>query len=353
MAERESPVESMEIKKILVTGSEGYIGSVLVSKLLHKGYEVDGLDTCYFSNNSLGKNKDKYKLIKLDIREIESLDLSRYSAIIHLAGLSNDPMGELNEGLTVDINLKSTLNIAKAAKKAGVKRFIFSSSCSIYGIAKKEYVDEKSDVNPLTAYAKSKILSEKGLVRLADNNFCVGILRNSTVYGYSPRYRNDLVVNNLVSSGMVFGLIKIMSDGTPWRPLIDVRDLSDIFIKFLTVDSKKINGRIMNVGFKENNLQVKNIAEIINKYLTTCKIVYSKEHARDDRSYKVDFSLFKSTFPEIIQKWTIRRSIKDLIDHLKIYKFSKEDFSNGIFNRINEIKRLLKQKRINNNLFWL
>lgn len=324
----------MEIKKILVTGSEGYIGAVLVKKLLSLGYRVTGLDACFYADNK----KNNYKLIKKDIRNIAKIKLNSYDAVIHLAALSNDPMGQLNPTLTDQINFRATVHLAKHAKKQGIKRFLFSSSCSIYGIGKKEVVDEHSPVNPLTAYARSKIKAEKELIKLANKTFCVGILRNATVYGYSPSFRNDLVANNFVTCGLATGEIRVMSDGTPWRPLIDVRDLADIFTAFLKAPAELINGNIFNIGFNENNFQIKTILEKVKKQVPNCKVVYTGEHGADTRSYKVSFDKFMKAFSHIKQKWPLQKSMKDLIIQLKKIGFSKKDFYTGKYARLEALK---------------
>jgi nucleoside-diphosphate-sugar epimerase len=336
--------------KILVTGDRGYIGSTLVPLLLKKKYQVVGLDTNFFKKNLDHKASNPYKKITKDIRDIEEKDLKGIDAVIHLGALSNDPMGEINPGLTEKINFNASIRLAKLAKKVGVSRFLFSSSCSIYGIAKDGIVDEKSPVNPLTAYAKSKIDLENELVKLADDKFCVGLLRNSTVYGYSPKFRNDLVVNNFVTTAIAFGQIRVMSDGTPWRPLIDVRDLSNAFIAFLEADSEKINGKIINIGFDENNFQVKDLLDEVKKQLPHCDVVYTGEHGKDSRSYKVKFDLFHSLFPELKQKWTLSKSVKDLITHLKSAKFGKKEFESGKYSRIGVLKRLVEEGKVDKQL---
>lgn len=337
--------------KVLVTGDKGYIGQVLVPLLLSKGYGVVGLDTNYF-----GKGDEifhpNYRSITKDIREVELGDLSGIDSIIHLSALSNDPMGEIDPRLTSDINYEASVRLAQFAKKAGVKRFLFSSSCSIYGIAKEDTVSEKSPVNPLTAYAKSKIDTEKELQKLSDDNFCVGLMRNSTVYGYSPKFRNDLVVNNLVTTALAYGEIRVMSDGTPWRPLIDVRDLSEIFIEFLKVDSEKINGRIINVGFTENNLRIRDIADVVRKHIPGVKIIYTGEHGKDTRSYKVSFDSFKSIFPHVKQEWTLDKSVEDMIKSLKQSGFEKANFESGEYTRLSVLKKLLSSKSVDSNLNW-
>lgn len=336
-------------RKVLITGSEGYIGSVLVKKLLQQEIPFDGLDTAFYGKKSFGK---KYHLIQKDLRNIKEIDLRPYSVVIHLAALSNDPMGELNPNLTNEINYKATVALAKKAKEQGVKRFIFSSSCSIYGIAENGIVNEKSKTNPLTAYAKSKIAVENALIELADNDFCVCLLRNSTVYGYSPSFRNDLVVNNLTSCVYATNKIKMMSDGTPWRPLIDVRDLSDIFIAFVKARAQKVNKQIFNIGFDENNFQVKQITEYIQKYLNNSEVEFTGEHGKDTRSYKVDFSKFKKAFPQIKKRWPIDKSIKDLLVQLKKINFTRNEFLTNKYARITILKQLLDDKLVDSNLFW-
>jgi nucleoside-diphosphate-sugar epimerase len=334
---------------VLVTGDRGYIGSVLVPLLLEKGYKVTGYDTEFFKTNL--SDEPSYEKITKDIRDISKDDLKGIEAIIHLSALSNDPMGEIDPNLTSEINFKASVKLAKLAKNVGVKRFLFSSSCSIYGIAREETVNEESPVNPLTAYAKSKIDTEKELIKLSDTNFCAGIMRNSTVYGFSPKFRNDLVVNNLVTTALAFGEIRIMSDGTPWRPLIDVRDLGKIFIEFLTVDTKKINGEIINVGFNENNFQVKDVVSIVQKYVPNCKVVYTGEHGKDTRSYKVSFDKFKSIFPYVKQEWDLDRSVGDMVKNLKKIGFGKKEFESGSFTRLSVLKNLLISRLVDSNLY--
>ncbi len=351
--EEGSIVESMAMIRVLVTGDRGYIGSVLVGKLIKLGYDVTGLDAGFFDDKLLSdKSLPTYKRITKDIRRIKISDIKGIDVIIHLSALSNDPMGEIDTKLTGEINHKSSIRLARLAKKVGVKKFIFSSSCSIYGVAKNGIVDEASPVNPLTAYAKSKIKTEIALRKLADRNFFVGLLRNATVYGFSPRFRNDLVVNNLVTTALALDQIRVLSDGTPWRPLIDVRDLADIFIEFLKIKNKSLNGKVVNIGFNENNFQVKDLVDIIEKQLPACKVVYTGEHGSDSRSYRVKFDLFKKNFPDVKQKWPLSKSVKNMIRMLKKANFSKKDFESGKYTRLAVLKNLIENKKIDNKLFY-
>lgn len=341
----------MKITNILVTGSDGYIGNELVYQLKKKKFRVVGLDTEYYKKCYLGPKREKVRVIRKDVRRVGVGDLKNIDAIIHLAALSNDPLGAINPHLTDDINHKASVRLARLAKKAGVKRFIFSSSCSIYGIANGE-VNEKSTVHPLTAYAHSKIDTENELKQLADDSFCVCLMRNSTVYGFSPKFRYDLVVNNMVANAVVNGEIRIMSDGTPWRPLIDVRDLSAIFTLFLRAPAEKVNGEVFNIGFYENNIQVKSIVREIKRQLPDCKIVYTGEHGKDTRSYKVNFNKFHVLFPKLKQQWPMSKSIRDLISRIRKYKTTSAILKRGVYTRITLLEALTREKKVNNNLFW-
>lgn len=337
------------MKNILVTGNDGYIGSVLVPLLVGKGYLVTGLDTFYYSKP---QKQVLFNQLVGDVRGIDSIDLSKFDAIIHLAALSNDPTGALNEGLTEDINFKATVALARKAKRSGVKRFIFSSSCSVYGISDEPFVDESSTVKPLTAYAKSKILSEQALSKLTDATFDVVLMRNSTVYGYAPRFRDDLVINNLTACAYTTKMLKVMSDGSPWRPLINVRDLSDIFEKLLHAELGEHNGKPINIGFDEGNHQVKEIVDKIGTQVVGCKIIYTGEHGADTRSYRVKFARLREVLPNVEMEWTIEKSIADLLVKFKEIGLTKTEFENHRYTRIHEIQLLLDSGRLTTNLEW-
>ncbi|MEK7605462.1 MAG: SDR family oxidoreductase [Patescibacteria group bacterium] len=340
----------MAIKKVLVTGSEGYIGSVLIDKLLEEEYDVVGLDTLFFQDTKVSPQA-QYRLLRKDVRKVTLSDLQGIDAVIHLAALSNDALGELESKLTRSINFKATKRLASLSKKAGVKRFIFSSSCSIYGIADQDTVTEESIPHPLTEYARSKIASEKSLKELADRSFCVISLRNSTVYGFSPAFRNDLVVNNFTTCAYSMGEIRIESDGSPWRPLIDVRDLSSIFIHFLKIDSRKVNKQIINIGYPENNFQVNELVKIVHQKLPDTKISYTGTQP-DSRSYKVNFQRFQKIMPHIKQEWDIEKSVADLVSGLKKTNFSSDDFLSKRYARLTALKKHLKTKSLTKHLYW-
>jgi nucleoside-diphosphate-sugar epimerase len=339
---------SMEIKNVLVTGFDGYIGAVLTQLLLKNKFSVTGLDNFYFKDSKIGKPLLRFKQIKKDIRKIKKEDLIGFDVVIHLAALSNDPLGEFDTRLTHEINYKATVKLAKLAKEVGVKRFIFSSSCSVYGIVKSGIASEKTKVNPITAYSKSKINAEIFLKGISSNDFCVIILRNSTVYGFSPNLRADLVVNDFVTKGFLEKEIEVLSDGSPWRPLIDIRDLSEIFIKFLKIDKKIVNGQIFNIGFNENNFQVKDILDVVKKELPDCRITYNNRNKIDKRSYRVNFSKFHRTFPLVEQQWTLKKSVKDLVSAIKAGKIKER----SKYFRLNILLELVKNKKLDNKLNW-
>ncbi len=342
----------MVAKKILISGADGYIGCVLANTLLSHGYEVHGIDTMYFKDITLGQYNHSYPMTQKDIRSITEDDLYGFDAVIHLAGLSNDAMSIINPDLTEEINHKATISLAKKARAAGVKKFLFSSSCSVYGRSSNAYVNESSKLNPLTPYAVSKIAAEQGLQKLASSDFFVGLLRNSTVCGYSPKFRNDLVVNNFASSALALSKINIHSDGSPWRPLIDVRDLATVFIAFLQTKNSKLNGRIINIGFTQSNVRVVDILDSIKKVIPDCKIVFTGKHGADSRSYKVDFSLFIKFFPGVTIQYPLERTISDLVEKIKIHNITKQDILSGKFERIVSLRNLLRQKRLTMNLCW-
>ncbi len=341
------------MKKILVTGDRGYIGAVLVPNLLKNNYEVIGIDTEYFKKNiSKLVSSRNYKKINKDIRNISKNDFNDIDTVIHLAALSNDPIGELDKKLTSEINFLTTVKLAKLAKKSGVRRFIFSSSCSIYGKTEQSIVSEKSKVNPLTEYARSKIKSERELLKLADKNFCVTIMRNSTVYGFSPKFRDDLVVNNFIANGISTKKIILKSDGTAWRPLIDVRDLSRAFLMFVEANENLINGKVFNVGFDDGNYQIKDVLKIVKNNLKDCEIVFEGGNNKDLRSYKVSFENFSNLFPDFKKEWDMEKSSKDMIKNLK-NKYSKNDLKNGNYSRIEVLKKLTDSKKLNKSLRWI
>jgi len=342
------------MKKIIVTGHTGFIGSLMVPLLLEKGYEVVGIDTKFFGEDCefYPPEKGFTEIIK-DTRDIEEKDLEGAYAICHLAALSNDPMGDLDEQLTFDINHLASIEIAKKAKKVGVEKYIYSSSCSLYGIADGDVaLTEDAEFNPVTAYAKSKVYSERDILPLATEDFSVTFMRNSTAYGISPKLRLDLVVNNLVGWAVTTGQIKIMSDGSPWRPLVHAEDIARAFIAVIEAPKDSVNKQCYNVGQSEENFQIKDIAKMVGEVVPDCEVVITGEHGSDSRSYRVNFDKIKNELPNFKPKWTLKKGIEEVYEAYKKYGMDDEKFNGKAFIRLKELQYLIETDKINDKLIW-
>ena len=339
--------------RVLVTGNRGYIGSVLCGKLSREGFSVVGLDTNFYQGCNFLDLDYSHKQITKDIRNITKDDLLGIDAIIHLAALSNDPMGALNPRLTSEINYLASIKLASLARECKVERFIFSSSCSVYGVAGDEMINESGALSPETEYARSKVESEKEIAKLADKIFSPVFLRNATVYGISPMLRVDLVVNNLAGWAFTTGKIKVMSDGTPWRPLIHIQDICDAFIAVLKAPKGLIHNQVFNVGNNKENYRVKDIVSSINKEMPQCNIEYTGEHGADTRTYRVNFDKFTTTLGDFFQsKWDIEKGIKEILSFYKQNSFNRNDFEGDRFTRLKRIKKLISEGKVDVNLFW-
>ena len=334
--------------KVFLTGNLGYVGSVLHKRLLDKKHEVIGCDIGYFPKNWGDEELSTHKILKKDIRDITKEDLAGCDTICHLAGLSNDPMGEINQSLTNEINFLETIRIAKLAKEVGIQRFIFSSSCSTYGL-NEDIVNENSELVPKTAYAKSKVDSEIELIKLKEPMFSPIILRNATVYGISPNLRLDLVINNLVGSAVSTGKIKLLSDGTAWRPLLHVEDMADAFIMCVEAPIDKVGGEIFNVGSNENNVTVLEIAKKISKIIPDSKIEIAENNNKDNSSYRVNFDKINKKLG-FKTKWNLNDGIKHIYEEMKKRNFSEKDFSNKKFFRLKYLIWLIQEKHVDSNL---
>lgn len=348
-----------QIKKesVLVTGNMGYIGVVMTKALKKNNYRVIGLDTDWYSGNDIFPLSNEFLpdlQITKDMRSVSLNDLAGVDAVIHLAGLSNDPLGEINPSLTNEINYKASMDLVSKCKKLGIKRFVFASSCSIYGISSdpEKPVNENGQLNPITSYAKAKIDVENGVAKLADKNFHPVFMRNATVYGISPRLRLDLVVNNLAAWGFITKEILIMSDGTPWRPIIHIEDLCSAFIRVLNAPLENIHCEAFNTGFDSENYQVKDIALKINKCLPDAKVEILKKNSADERTYRVDFSKFKKAFPDFKNAWDLDKGISQILDIYRKSALKKEDFESDKYFRIRTIKKHLASGKMDNNLLW-
>lgn len=340
--------------KLLVTGNNGYIGNVMCPMLLDEGFEVVGLDTDYFEGCEFGNGKKKINQIVKDIRLVAADDFKGIDAVIHLAGLSNDPIGDLNPGITEEINLTASVQCAKLAKKAGVKRFVFASSCSVYGIAEEgKAINENGSLNPVTAYAKSKIGTEKGVAPLADDNFSPVFMRNATVYGASPLLRLDLVVNNLVAWAHTTGKIKMMSDGTPWRPLIHIQDFSRAFIAALKAPRELVHNQVFNVGANNENYRIRELADAVKQTVPGCSVEFTGEHGADTRTYKVDFTKINTVLKDHFKpQWNVKKGVEELYKVYKDYGLDLAAFEGDKYIRLKHLNLLRKNGRLDEKFFW-
>ena len=342
------------MNKVIVTGHNGYIGTHLVRLLKEKGFYVKGIDTNYFNDECKFSDyiKPDKEIIK-DTRNIEFQDLAGSYAICHLAALSNDPMGALNKGLTLDINHGASVKIARLAKEAGIEKYIFSGSCSMYGIADgDEALNETAEFAPVTAYAISKVNTETDVKLIGDEHFSVTFLRNSTAYGISPKLRLDLVVNNLIGWAMTIGEIRIMSDGTPWRPLIHAEDIARAFVAIVESPKEQVNGKSFNVGQNSENYQIRDIAKMVGAVVPNCKVVITGEHGSDSRSYRVDFTKIENELPAFKPQWRLKEAIEDIYQGYKEFGMDETHFNGRYFIRLKQLEYLIKTNKIDSNLFW-
>ncbi len=337
--------------RVLVTGHNGYIGAVLVPLLQAAGHEVVGLDSYLFEDCTFGKDVPDVLALRMDVRDVEVSDLEGFDAVIHLAGIPNDPLGNLNPECTYALNHEASVRLARLSKQAGVGRFLFSSSCSLYGAARENLVTEEAAFNPITPYGRSKVLVEEAVARLAGADFSPTFLRNATVYGVSPRLRTDLVINNLVGFAYITGEVLIRSDGTPWRPLAHVEDISRAFLVVLEAPRELIHNEAFNVGITDENYQIRDVAEIVEEVIPGSKVAYATGGGPDPRCYRVDGSKLAMTFPEFQPQWTVRRGVEELFEAYQRYGLTFEAFV-GRFMRLEHIKKLLHEQSLDPSLRW-
>jgi nucleoside-diphosphate-sugar epimerase len=339
--------------KVLVTGHNGYIGTVLAPMLLEAKHEVAGLDTDFFAGCDFNDDLVRVPAINKDLRDVTVADLKGFDAIIHLAALSNDPLSDLNPECTYEINHRASVRLAELAKAACVPRFLFSSSCSLYGLsAGADFLTEIASFNPVTPYGESKVLVEKDVSRLADDNFSPTYLRNSTAYGVSPRLRADLVVNSLVGFAYTTGEVLIASDGTPWRPLVHVEDICRAFIAILQAPRQLVHNQAFNVGRTEENYQIRDVAAMVEEIVPGSRVKYAEGGGPDLRCYRVNCDKIARTLPEFRAHWTVRRGIEQLYEAYKVHHLSFDEFIGTRYTRIKHIKGLQDKDRLDASLRW-
>lgn len=338
--------------KVLVTGHKGYIGTILVPMLLNKGFDVVGLDSDLYERSTFGEGIVEIPELKKDVRDVELQDVTGFEAILHLAGLSNDPLGNLNPSLTEEINYLASIRLAKLAKQAGVTRFVFSSSCSNYGAGGEDWLNESSAFNPVTPYGVSKVKVEQDVSQLADDNFSPTFLRNATAYGVSPRLRFDLVLNNLVAWAFTKGLVYIKSDGTPWRPIVHIEDISRAFIAVLEAPRELIHNEAFNVGRNEDNYQIRDLAEIVKQTVPNCRVEYAPDAGPDKRCYRVDCRKIAKVLPDFKPQWDAKKGAVELYETYQKVGLTLEEFEGPKYQRIAHIKYLLSNGLLNEELRW-
>ena len=330
--------------RVLVAGDRGYIGAVLVPFLRASGHDVDGLDLGLYEGCDLGPALEgTAQQPGRDMRDAKPADLAGYDAVLCLAALSNDPVGDLNPDATYSVNLDGTLTLAKAAKEAGVERFLFSSSCSLYGAAGSAGVGEDAEMFPVTPYGKSKVDAERQLALLADDNFSPAYLRNATAYGASTRLRLDIVVNNLSAIALTTGKVHLQSDGTPWRPLVHIEDISRAFLAVLEAPREAIHDQPFNVGRAEDNVQIRDVAEMVREAVPGSELTFAADAGPDLRNYRADFSKLNDTFPDLKMKWSVRDGITELLAAYTKYALTYDDFTSPRFVRLRRLRELLDQ----------
>lgn len=341
--------------RVLVTGTEGYIGSLLAPILMKRGHEVIGIDTGYYRDGWLYSRQSEIPVqpmtINKDLRNIGKKDLEGFDAVVHLAELSNDPLGQNNPNVTFKINHLGTVNIARLCKEVGIQRFVYTSSCSVYGAGTSDFLDETSATNPLTAYAECKINVEKDLSELADDTFSPVILRNGTAYGASPRMRFDIVLNDLSALAWTEKKIKMISDGEPWRPLVHVLDICKAIYCSLEAPLENIHNQIFNVGDSNANYQVKDLAEIVSKEFPGCQLSLGSS-AGDDRSYRVNFEKIAKKLPGFSLDWNAEKGASQLHSVFKQIDMSIDAFNAKPFKRLKQLKYLISTQQIDDEFFW-
>ncbi len=339
------------MRRILVTGSEGYIGSVVMPMLLRHGYRVDGLDTCWYAHGQLVPLECAWRCIQKDIRDLEPEELSRYWAIVHLAALCNDHVGQLDPDVTLDVNYRATVRLAEMARRVGVRRFVYSSSCSMYGVASRGAADESAPLKPQTAYAESKVLAERELSKLATDRFSPVCLRNATAYGISPRQRFDLVIPSLAGFAHTTGSVRILSDGTPWRPIVHIRDIGRAIRCALEAPQESIHNESFNIGSEDQNFQIRDIAQAVARAFGGCEISYGPPADKPDtRSYQVSFAKARQRLTGFRTSWSVEDGAVECARTFRRIGLTEETFQHRLFTRLKQLRYLIESNVLDGKL---
>ncbi|HMN97887.1 MAG TPA: SDR family oxidoreductase [Miltoncostaeaceae bacterium] len=338
--------------RVLITGHNGYIGSVMVPRFVTAGHEVVGLDTDFFAPCVMGPEPPSVESLRMDVRDVTATDLAGFDAVVHLAAISNDPVGNLDPDLTYEINHRASVRLAEAAREAGVARFLYSSSCSLYGAAGDDFLDETADFNPVTPYGRSKVMAEQGIAVLANDDFTPVFLRNATAYGFSPRLRADLVVNDIVGSALTTGEVMLQSDGTPWRPLVHIEDISLAFLCALHAPRQLVHNRAFNVGSTAENYRISEVAEIVEDVVRGSHIAFAPNAGPDKRCYRASCDLIVRALPGFKPQWTVRRGVEQLADAYRRNGLTLDELRGDRFVRLRRIDALMNAGRIDAALRW-